>query len=67
MPKHFIKVERAIAKAIKRGDIPKTYVKGGVRYKSNPYALARHATGYKGTTHHIGLIHPMRKRKRGLL
>ena len=61
MPKQFIKVEKAIAKAIKSGKIPKTYVKHGVRLKSNPYALARHTTGYKGTTHHIGMIHKIRR------
>ena len=54
MPKQFIKVEKAIAKAIKSGKIPKTYMKHGKRYQSNPYAIARKATGYYGTTHDIG-------------
>jgi len=62
MPKHFIKVEKAIAKAIKSGKIPKYYYKDGKKIESNPYAIARKATGYKGTTHHIGMIHPLRKR-----
>lgn len=28
----------------------------------NPYAICRKSTGYYGTTHDIGLIHPKRKR-----
>lgn len=62
MPKKFIEVERKIAGAIKKGEIPKYYYKEGKRYKSNPYALARHATGYHGTTHDIGMIHKKSKR-----
>jgi hypothetical protein len=62
MPKRFIRTERAIEREMKAGKIPKYYFKGGHRYKSNAYALARHATGYYGTTHHIGLIHPLKKR-----
>lgn len=61
--KKFIKAEKAIAKEIKEGEIPKHYYKHGIRYKTNPFALARHATGYYGTTHNIGLIHPRKRRK----
>ncbi len=64
MPKKFIAAERAIEKAIKSGKIPKYYYKRGVRHKSSAFALARHATGYMGTTHDIGMIHPLRKRRR---
>ena len=64
MPKNFIKAEKAIAKAIKKGAIPKYFYKGGVKIKSNPYALARKATGFKGSTWHIGMIHPIHKHKR---
>jgi len=61
MPKEFVHAERSIARAIKEGKIPKYYYdKQGVRHKSNPYALARKATGYYGTTHDIGMIHPLR-------
>jgi len=56
MPKKFIHAERSIEKAIAAGKIPKYYYKHGHRYKSNPYALARHATGYYGSTHD-GTIH----------
>ena len=63
MPKKFIEAERKIARAIKLGKIPKTYIRHGKRIKSNPYALARHATGYHGTTHHIGMIHKLKRRK----
>ena len=66
MPKKFIKAERAIAKAIKEGRIPKYYYREGEKIKTNPYALARRATGYHGTTYHIGMLHPIKK-KRGLL
>ena len=64
MPKKFIETERAIAKAIKSGNIPKYYFKHRKKIKSNPYALARHATGYSGTTHDIGLKHPLSKPRR---
>lgn len=60
MPKKFIETEKVIAKAIKKGVIPKYYYRDGVRHEPNPYALARYATGYYGTTHHIGLIHHLR-------
>jgi len=63
MPKKFIKAERAIERKIKSGEIPKTYVDShGIRHKSNPYALARHATGYHETTFDIGLKHPKKKK-----
>lgn len=62
MPKKFIKAEKAFEKAIKTGKIPKFYWKGGVKHISNPYALARHATGYHGTTHDLGMKH-IKKRK----
>lgn len=29
----------------------------------NPYAVCRKSTGYYGTTHDIGLIHPKRRKK----
>jgi hypothetical protein len=63
MPKRFIAIERKIDKAIKQGKIPKYYSKNGERVKSNPYALARHITGYHGTTHHIGMIHRIKGTK----
>ena len=53
-------VERAIEKEIKKGTIPKYYYKNGKRHKSNPYALARKATGYHGTTHEVELKHLVR-------
>jgi len=28
----------------------------------NPYAICRVSTGYYGTTHHIGMIHPIKRR-----
>lgn len=62
MPKKFILAERAIEREIKKGNIPKTYIKNGHRYKSNPYALARYATGYHGTTWDIGMIHKKSRR-----
>ena len=43
MSQKFEKVRKAIAKAIKGGKIPKTYISHGHRLKSNPYALARYA------------------------
>lgn len=63
MPKQFIKVVKSIQKAIKSGKIPKYYYKDHKKIESSPYALARKATGYKGTTHHIGMIHPLRKKR----
>lgn len=63
MPKKFIHAVKSIEKAIKLGKIPRYYYKGGRRFESNPYALARYATGYYGTSHHIGLIHPLRKKR----
>lgn len=50
MPKHFMSVERKIERAIKHGRIPRYYYKNGMKMKTNPYALARHVTGYYGTT-----------------
>lgn len=65
MPKKFIEAERAIAKEIREGKIPKTYVdKFGHRKKSNPFAIARKAVGYYGTTHDIGMIHPIKHKRR---
>jgi hypothetical protein len=61
MPRRFITVERAIARAIKHGKIPRYYYKNGIKHKSNPYAIARVATGYYGTTHDIGMLHPIHK------
>ena len=52
---------------MKGGKIPKWYYCHGHRIKSNPYALARHAIGYHGSTHHIGLIHPIRRRRNALI
>ena len=63
MPKKFIEAVKSISKAIKSGDIPKYYYKDHKKVESSAYALARKATGYKGTSHHIGLIHPLRKRR----
>lgn len=60
MPKKFIETEKAIEREIKSGKIHKYYYKHGKRYESNPYALARHATGYYGSTHDIGMIHPIK-------
>jgi hypothetical protein len=51
MPIRFIKAEKAIAREIEKGKIPKYYYKNGVKTQSNPYALARKATGYYGSTH----------------
>lgn len=64
MPKKFIEAERSIEKAMKEGRIPKYYYRHGHRIKSNPYALARYATGYYGTTHDIGMKHPIKRRTR---
>ena len=64
IPKKFIKAERAIARAIKSGKIPKYYYKHGKRYESNPYALARKVTGYYGTTKEIGMIHKLKVKRR---
>jgi hypothetical protein len=59
MPEKFIRAVKEIQKKINKGIIPKYYD----GKKSSAYALARKATGYKGTTHHIGLIHPLRKKR----
>lgn len=64
MPKKFIKTEKAIAKAIRKGLIPRYYYRNGVRHESNPYALARYVTGYYGTTWHIGMIHKLKRHER---
>lgn len=53
MPKKFISCVRKVSKKIKLSG-----------YKGNPYAICRVSTKYFGLSHHIGLIHPLRKRKR---
>jgi len=39
MPKRWDRCVKDVRKKITTGDIPKTYVKGGKRYKSNEYAI----------------------------
>jgi hypothetical protein len=62
MPKKYLAAVKAIKAAIRAGRIPKHYYKHGHRYESNPYAIARYATGYHGTTHDIGLVHRIKKK-----
>jgi len=63
MPKKFIESVKAFEKALQEKKIPATYVsKEGHREKSSAYALARHATGYYGTTHDIEMIHKKKKK-----
>ena len=47
MPEKFIRCVKAVAKKSKG--------------KYNPYAVCRVSTGYKGTTHDIGMIHKRKK------
>ena len=61
MPKKFIKAVKGIQKAIAQGQIPKHYWKHRKMMISNPYAIARKATGYYGSSWHIGLKHKLRK------
>jgi len=46
MPEKFIKCVKDVSKKMKKG------------YKGSPYAICRKSTGYYGTTHDIGMIHP---------
>ena len=48
MPANFVRAERAIAKKIRSGEIPKYYYKQGKKYKSSSDALARVATKFYG-------------------
>jgi len=50
MPKEFISCVRKLKKKYKHGEY-------------NPYAVCRKSTGYYGTTHDIGMIHPKSKTK----
>lgn len=39
MPKRYDECVKKVSRKIKSGEIPKTYVKRGKRYESNPYAI----------------------------
>lgn len=51
MPKKFISCVKKVGKQIKKSG-----------YKGNAYAICRVSTKYFGTSHHIGLIHKIRKK-----
>ena len=64
MQKKFIDCVKEVSKKIKQGKIAKTYKCGKKKKcKTNPYSICRKATGYYGTTHDIGMIHPKRKNR----
>ena len=49
MPKKFIRCVKEVKKA---------EMKRYGREKYNPYAVCRKSTGFYGSTHHIGMLHP---------
>jgi hypothetical protein len=60
MPKKFIDCVKKVQKKIKEGKIPKHYD----GKQTSAYAICRIATNYRGTTHEIGLIHKIKKRRK---
>jgi hypothetical protein len=53
MPKRFVRCVKKVAKE---------ELKRYGRLKYNPYAVCRKSVGYYGSTRHIGLVHPLRKK-----